>query len=926
MSSKPIHSALILALLTTLTLTACNHDANLSEQQLVQRAKDFEDKGDHKASVIELKNALQKNPNSPQARLLLGEIYLKAGMGPEAENELSKAEKLGINHESIKPQLGEALLLMGEYKRVLDEIQPGEQTSKANLARIYQIRADAMLKQGNLKDACNLFQQSLNINASSPPTYWGLAQCAVADRDVTKARTLLDTALKINSGRAKTWIYIGDLEQFNKNSQAALIAYTNALKSEPNNLVALENRAALYMALGQLDSARADIEKVGKLAPKSLTSHYLQALLSFELKKYPEALDSIQAVLQTAPDHMPSILLAGATNYALGSYQQAESQLIRFLSRFPGHAYARRLLAATQMKLNQPDSALATLAPILSANSQDAQALSLAGEAYLLQREPARATEYLTRAALIDPKNATIQTQLGLTHLATGDSPQAVTELGKAAALNAGQSTPDILLVMAHLERKEYDLALAAADAMEKKYQQSAISRTMRGSAYLGKNDIANARNNFEQALKIDPTFFPAAASLAQLDLRDKKPEIAKQRFERILDKDKNNLQAMMALAELAASSNQEKEYVNWLEKAAKSHPTAIPPRAVLARHYLSEKEPQKALAIANATVVAHPDDPVALDLLGTVQLALNDKTGAISTYTKLTQKADQSPDAFQRLAIAQIADNKLADARTTLMKALKLKPDHQPSLDTLIRLEMKEHKPEKALQIARQFEVSSPQSPFGFEREGDIQLNQKHPALAAKAYEKALFKGAGSTGLIKLHRANILAGNTVVAEQLLGKWIKQNPNDLAVRAYAAENSMANGKNKDAIAYYEGILQQTPQNATVLNNLAGLYLSMADSRARPTAEQALKLDPENPAFQDTLGWILVEQGQATRGLDLLNKSLAKAPKNVAIRYHHAIALARTGDKASARKELELLLKDAPNSPEAQAARAQLQKL
>ena len=925
MTQRPVALAIALIFVSSSALLGCDRTSNLSAQEHIQRAKDFEDQGKLKGSIVELKNAIQKNPDSPQARLLLGQIYLKTGMGTGAEKEFRQAEKLGVNRETIKPLLGEALLLMGDYKRVLDEIEPGEQTSKANTARIYQIRAEALFNLGKTKDACNLFQQSLDTDKANPPTYWGLAQCAIAEQDPAKARTWLDAALKINSRRANTWVFIGDLEQFNKNSQGALAAYANALQAEPNNLEALQNRAALYMALGQLESAQADVEKVDKLERKSLASYYLHALLNFEQKKYPESREALSEVMKITPDHMPSILLAGATDYTLGSYQQAESHLIRFLSRFPGHAYARRVLAATQIKLKQPDKALETLAPLLSVNPQDAQALTLAGEASLLKNEPSKATEYFTKAVAIDPKDVQTQSQLGLSLLASGDSQLAIAVLGKATTLGSDQSTPDILLVMAHLERKEYDQALVAIDALEKKRQKSAVSRTMRGNAYLGKNDLPNARENFEQALAIDPTFFPAAASLARLDIHDKKPEVAQKRFERILDKDKNNLQAMMALAELAASSNQEKEYVNWLEKAAKLHPAAIPPRAVLARHYLVKKEPQKALAIANEMVNAHPDNPDALDLLGTVQLALNDNVGATSTFTKLAQKADQSPDAILRLALAQIANNKLADARTTLQKALKLQPDHQPSLDTLIRLEMRDGKPEKALQIARQAQAGRPQSPFGFEREGDIQLNQKHPALAAKAYELALAKGAGSTGLIKLHRANTLAGNTVAADQQLGNWIKQHPNDIAVRAYAAENYMANGKNKEAIAYYEAILKQTPQNASVLNNLSGLYQREADGRALPTAEQALKFDPDNPAIQDTLGWILVEQGQVNRGLELLNKALAKAPKSPGIRYHHAVALARTGDKVGARKSFELLLKESPDSPEAASAKTQLQK-
>ncbi len=926
MTPRPLAFAIALSFAASATLYGCDKNSNLTEQEYIQRAKDMEDQGKLKGSVIELKNAIQKNPNSPQSRLLLGQIYLKRGQGAEAEKELRQAEKLGVNRETIKPLLGEALLLMGEYKQVLDEIEPGEQTSKANTARIYQIRADALLNQRKIKDACNLFQKSLDIDTENPPTYWGLAQCAVAERDLTKARALLDSALKIKDRQAKTWILIGNLEQFGKKTQSALAAYTNALKIEPHNVEALQNRAAVLMAVGQLESARADVELVTKLAPKSLPAYYLQALLSFEQKKYADAQDGVQEVLKFSPDYMPGILLAGSTAYALGSYQQAESYLNRFLTFSPGHAYARRVLAATQIKQNQPEKGLATLAPLLSPDTRDASALALAGEALLRKGDSAKATEYLQRAAALEPKNASIQTQLGLSHLSAGDNQLAITELEKAVSLAPGQHKADTVLVMTLLDLKEYDQALAAINGLEKKLQNSALTHTMRGSALLGKNDLANARRSFEQALVIDPGFYPAAASLAQLDLHDNKPEAARKRFENVLEKDKTNLQAMIALAELAAHNKQEKESFDWLEKAAKAHPNAIPPRAILVRRYLARNEPQKALAIANETVNANPDNPDALDLLGSVQLAMKDKISATSTFTKLTQQADQSPDALLRLALVQISSNKLAEARTTLQKALQLDPNHTQSLDALIRLEMRSGNPDKALQIARQVQRQIPGIPLGFEREGDILLYQKHPGQAVKSYEQALAMKADPANLIKLHRALTLAGNVQAADQYLGNWLKQNPNDLEVRAYAASNAMAKGKNKEAIAQYQSILQQTPQNPVVLNNLAGLYQREADSRALPTAEQALKLAPDNPAIQDTLGWILVEQGQAERGLDLLRKALAKAPKSEGIRYHHAMALARTGDKARARKELELLLKDAPNFPQAAAARVQLQKL
>jgi len=93
----------------------------------------------------------------------------------------------------------------------------------------------------------------------------------------------------------------------------------------------------------------------------------------------------------------------------------------------------------------------------------------------------------------------------------------------------------------------------------------------------------------------------------------------------------------------------------------------------------------------------------------------------------------------------------------------------------------------------------------------------------------------------------------------------------------------------------------------VLNNLAWAYQQVKDKRALDTAERAYKLKPDNAAVADTLGWMLVEQGNTTRGLELLQKAVVAAPQAHEIRYHLAQAWLKAGDKAKARSELERLL-------------------
>ena len=923
---KPLPSMLILALLTTPALHGCDRNANLTEQEHIQRAKDFENKGNLRAGVIELKNALQKNPDSVQARLLLGQIYLKSRQGAESEKELSRAMQLGASREALQAQLGEALLLMGEYQRVLNDIRPGDQTSPTNRARILQLRGHALLKLGKLKEGCDLFQQARAIDASIPQIYWGLAQCAVATRNMGQARAWLDEAIKLPSEQARTQMFIGDWEQLNNNSKASLAAYSAVLKIEPDNLEALENRATLSLKMGQVEAARADIETVEKLVPKTAPAYYVRALLHFQQKKYPATRDALQGVFETTPNHLPSVLLAGATAFELGTYEQAESYLQRYLARYPGQVYATRILAATQIRQGQPGKALETLMPFLSPDSRDVQALILAGEARRSMQDAAGATQWFARAAAIDSKNGALRTRMGLIHLSAGDIPHGLSELEAAAAMAPNRHEADNLLALAYLEQKQFDKALSSIQALEKKLPDNPAVRVLRGQAYAGKHDLVLARKSFEEALALDPDFFPAVASLAQLDVLDKKPDVARKRFERVLGKEENHLQAMLALAQLATLEKNNRAALSWLEKAAAAHPQALEPRQRLIPLLLENQTYQKALTIANEALQANPDSPLALDLLGTAQLAAGQQENALVSAARLVEKMPRAPVAYIKLAQVQQSLGKLDAARTSLSQALAIQPGFRLAQDALVNLEIQAGRSGEALRIARQMQTAQPGSAEGFLLEGSVQLAAKKPALAVQAFAQALALDRKNTTLIKWHQAAYLAGNASQAENQLMQWLKAQPADFPVRAYLAQQYMNTGHIREAIDQYEMILQHTANNALALNNLAALYQQQKDPRALATAEKAYKLSPKNAATQDTLGWILVEQGQAGRGLVLLRQATAGAPASTTIRYHFAVALARAGDLAQARNILRELLGNTPKFPEAEEAKAFLLRL
>jgi Flp pilus assembly protein TadD len=143
---------------------------------------------------------------------------------------------------------------------------------------------------------------------------------------------------------------------------------------------------------------------------------------------------------------------------------------------------------------------------------------------------------------------------------------------------------------------------------------------------------------------------------------------------------------------------------------------------------------------------------------------------------------------------------------------------------------------------------------------------------------------------------------------------------------FLADRSLASKDFKPAISLLEGVLKQNPNNAVALNNLAWAYQQEKDPRALGTAEQAYKVAGDNPGVMDTLGWMLVEQGNTTRAVPLLQKASGLSPDSPEIRYHLAVSLHKSGDKQGARKELNQLLAQNKPFPQIEEARALLKML
>ena len=461
---------------------------------------------------------------------------------------------------------------------------------------------------------------------------------------------------------------------------------------------------------------------------------------------------------------------------------------------------------------------------------------------------------------------------------------------------------------MIYLRNKDFDSALTVAETLTNKMPDSPVPDNLKGAAQFGKEDHKAARGAYEAALKIQPDFLPAHINLAQLDLLANDSAAAKGRYQNVLSYDEGNLKALVALAVLANHEGRADETGQWLKQAHRHHPEATQPALMLVKHYQRQGKTLKALDMARKTASTHPRDQQALKALALSQIQAGEDQAALTTLRSLVEVAPYSPEAHYKLALVLLKREKHNEARESLQQALALQPDYPLAQLAMGRLDIAVKNFDAAHDITRDLKQTHPDAYFGYELEGDILLSRQDFRQAAAAYTIASGKASSAPLTRKLFLSRSKAGEPESADEAVRQWLTRHPEDVLLRGMLAISLQIQGKNPQAIEEYLRVLKYDPDNITALNNVAWLYQDTGNPEGLKYAERVHELAPGQPDITDTLGWLLVQNGDINRGLVLLQEAVLKAPHIPDIRYHMVVALDKAGRRDEARKELDLLLK------------------
>ena len=891
------------------------------------------EQGDYQGAIVQLKNVLQEQPANLAARILIGKAYVEIGDGGAAEKELKIALRSGGDDALIVVPLGQSLLMQEKFAELLEQVRADRSDPEIE-AKVHMMRGKAQVALRDLDAAESEYGAARDLQPDSANAILGLAEVAIYRRDVSAAEGLVAEALARAPESAAAWALDGDLKRGRGDLPGAVGSYDRSLSIQSVQIDTRRSRAAVLIDLNRVVEAQADVDFLLDLLPEDPRSIYLNALImgrngdnegaTAELRRADAIIRNYDVTF--AREHLPTVLIGGVINFLLGESDVALVYLDRYLQSEPQHIGARRMMATLYSRRGADERAVRVLRPVVGPGTRDPRLLAQFGTALMRSGEHAKAAKVFEQAIELAPDLAQLRTRLALNQIAAGDNAQAITGLQAALDRQADTMEHAVILGLMHLRRRDYDQALTIAEDLQSRHPENPFGANLAGAALWAKGEEDAARDSFEAAVALDADYAPAHVNLAKLDIRSGQLDAAEQRLLPLVERGLGGNEPFVALASIAERRRDFAAAIGWLERVRQEPGEGLQTQIQLIDLHVLAGNHQQALLLARKLEAAKPDELSVVEAVGRAAVAAGDREMAVIKFRRMAELAWKSPTELNRIASLQRRAGDSKGAYTTLWRAVSVEPTYLPAQASIIRYEANLGQFEKALARAEKVSDMFPDLATGDLLAGDVLMQAKRYAEAAVAYERGLTKQEDGVLLLRIYLARREAGEGDALLTMLQDWLVGHPNDVMVKRTLASEHARLGQRDEAVRLNEELLKDLPNDPMVLNNLAWLYQDAGKPTAREYAERAYALAPNQVRTIDTLGWILVQEGEVSRGLRLLRDAQARASDDASINFHVAYALSQLGRTEDAKAQLEALLSSGPEAPVAAEAAALLRKL
>ena len=684
-------------------------------------------------------------------------------------------------------------------------------------------------------------------------------------------------------GEAYLKLGLAELKQGRTETAAAVL--NQAMLLMPDRAEPKSELAQLYIQSFIADPRRPAgyYEKASQLTnellqkdPGSFAGLRLKGYLAIADNKPPEAVENFRRANQIKPDQPEVITLLVQNLFRDGQAQAAEALASHFLAKRKDYGPLYDILYSHWIEVKRPADAEHVLQLQIANNPRNSLFVTQLARHYYNLGQHEQMTALLEKLTSRPQDFSNAYLDAGNFYVAIGDAPRAIQQY--EAGMKAGSSNKldyQERLAAVLLSAGKRNEAEAILDDILKDHPEDNAARSSRGALRVAKGtpaDLDQAIADFKFIGEKEPGNVTYAYQLGKAYELKGMEEAAKAKYLAVLQ----------------------------------MRPGDIPTLDALSHLYLREQRFQDAKRYSDMWLAIDARNPSARLVRSASLAGLGDVDQTRAVLKSLIQDYPKLEAAYLQLGLLSMLEKRYDEAEDLLRKHYQPGSGDFGPLKAIIDIYLKKNQFEKALAITQQELGKFPQSAELLQLLGETAARAGRYDLAIEQYRK--LRQLQPQSLNVAVQLGLLLAAHGQFDQALSQFQAArgiNASDPLVPALTARVLEQAGRRKEAIAGYRESLRLDPENASVMNNLAYALSQTGDDagEALEIARSALRKNPGNPDFIDTLGCIYLKKKDLPNALNVFQSLRQKQPENATYRLHLAMALLEQGDVSTAQREL-----------------------
>ncbi len=855
---------LVLIVLLVFSCFGCD---SRTKEQLLQEGLELQEQNNLSGAIVLFKNALEKDPNFFEARQQLGLVYLAGHQYAKAEKELDKVLLQDPDNTEVRMTLAEVYLHTERFDDAITLTETILQEQGPN-SKAYELLGNSFAEQGDLTKAEYNFKKAIELESTRETSRNALAKVYIRSKRWDAARTLLSETITQNPKEINAYYLQMQLESLVGNIDQALIVGRKIIEIAPNEIRAPYLCGLLELNLGSNEAARTLADGLAARHPEHPAGFRLQGLVFFAEGKYQEAVEQLKKSSKQMLDPSGRYFL-GLAHYKLEQYELALNQFQAVLDSSPNHAKSRLMVGLTLYRQNRLEDSRHAIEKVLSDNPQNPLAYDILGSIFIAQGDYDRGMETLNKAVALDPNLVQTQLKKGLFNLAQGHFERAEAPLEEALRIAPDILNSRLLLVTSYLQQQNYTQAVTTLKEGLQGTPEDAVLHNYLAAAYLGQEKTEEAKVELQKAKQLKPDYAAPYFNLANYYLASKDSEKAVAEYQQLLRVAPENLRALLSLAALQELGGDKEGLLDSLAKARSTG--AAEAFQASAAYFGRNGQMDKALEYLQSGVELHPLHPGLLEQQGRGLVEQGRVEEALVVFRTLVAERPKS------------------------------------GLPLLIGTLLQQGQVAQAEQIAGDEIKKHPRDPFGYVLLAKIHKQQKNFTKQEEVLKKGLAV-VKDDAILNTNLAEVYVDwqKPEKALEVFEEVSSRHPDYLPALFKQAALLDRLGDKRQARKLYRNILEQDNTYVPAMNNMAYLvadnYGNLEEALA--LAVNAFRLRPNDPSIMDTVGYVLIRQGEMVEALPYLEKSAAMLPGQPDVQIHLAQAYLGAGQQQKAREILQ----------------------